>query len=329
MNKPSRLLLGLALAAGLAAPAAHAAPAKSPLERPAMLSAKASKSLLVDVALAGQRLVAVGERGHVVFSDDNGKTWAQAKVPVSVMLTSVYFPTPKLGWAVGHNGVILHSQDGGASWTVQRADGDANSDKAGAPLLGVWFSDPSNGLAVGAYGYLLATTDGGASWTDHSAAVENPDGWHLNSVRGIPGGAVFIVGEHGKLFRSLDNGATWSALASPFEGSFFGVSPLAPDLVLIYGLQGRLFASADQGSSWQQVQTGVTSGINTATRLDNGKVVVAGNAGVILVAADSRLDLVPALQADRKSVMAVLPAGGNGIVTVGEGGAKAITIGQK
>jgi photosystem II stability/assembly factor-like uncharacterized protein len=329
MNKPSRLLLGLALAAGLAAPAALAAPAKSPLERPAMASAKASKSLLVDIAQAGQRLVAVGERGHIVFSDDGGRNWSQAKVPVSVMLTSVYFATPKLGWAVGHNGVVLHSQDGGASWSLQRADRDADSEKAGAPLLGVWFADPSNGLAVGAYGYLLATADGGATWTDHSAAVDNPDGWHLNAVRGIPGGAVFIVGEHGKLFRSLDNGATWSSIPSPFEGSFFGVAPLAPDLVLIYGLQGRLFASADQGSTWQQVQTGVTSGINAAARLDNGKVVVGGNAGVVLVAADSRLDLVPELQTDRKSVMALLPAGGNGIVTVGEGGAKAITLGQK
>lgn len=329
MNNPSRLLLGLALAVGLTAPAAHAAPAKSPLDRPAMISAKASKSLLVDVAQAGQRMVAVGERGHIVFSDDNGKNWTQAKVPVSVMLTSVYFPTPTLGWAVGHNGVILHSADGGASWSLQNADRDAGSDKAGAPLLGVWFSDPSTGFAVGAYGYLLMTTDGGATWTDHAAAVDNPDGWHLNAVRGIPGGAVFIVGEHGKLFRSLDNGATWSSLPSPFEGSFFGVAPLAPDLVLVYGLQGRLFASSDQGASWQQVQTGVTSGLNAATRLENGKVVVAGNAGVVLVAADNRLDLVPELQADRKSVMAVLPAGGSGIVAVGDGGAKFISLGQK
>lgn len=329
MNNPSRLLLGLALAAGLAAPAAHAAPAKSPLDRPAMISAKASKSLLVDIAQAGQRLVAVGERGHIVLSDDNGKTWTQAKVPVSVMLTSVYFPTAKLGWAVGHNGVILHSADGGSSWVVQHADRDAGSEKAGAPLLGVWFADPSTGFAVGAYGYLMMTTDGGATWTDHAAAVDNPDGWHLNAVRGIPGGAVFIVGEHGKLFRSLDNGSTWTSLPSPFEGSFFGVAPLAPDLLLVYGLQGRLFVSADQGSSWQQVQTGVTSGLNTATRLDNGKVVVAGNAGVVLVAADSRLDLVPELQTDRKSVMSVLPVGGNGLVSVGDGGAKSIILGQK
>lgn len=329
MKNPSRLLLGLAVAACLAAPVALAAPAKSPLDRPAMTSAKASKSLLTDVAVAGQRLVAVGERGLVVYSDDQGKTWTQAKVPVSVMLTAVAFPSPRQGWAVGHNGVVLHSEDGGATWALQRAERDANSEKAGAPLLGVWFADASTGYAVGAYGYFLVTHDGGKTWSDNSAAVANPDGWHLNAIHGTPGGAVFIVGEHGKLFRSLDNGASWSTLASPFEGSFFGVAPLGQDLVLIYGLQGRLFASSDNGGSWQQVQTGVTSGINAAVRLANGKIVVAGNAGVVLVAADAGLNLVPELRSDRQSVSALVPVGGEGVVTVGEGGAKAITLGQK
>lgn len=329
MNTPSRILLGLVLATSLAAPVASAGPAASVLDRPAVASAKAANTLLLDIAQAGQRLVAVGDRGHIVYSDDQGKTWTQAKVPVSAMLTAVNFPSPKLGWAVGHHGVILHTTDGGATWTLQRADRDANSEKAGAPLLGVWFADASNGYAVGAYGYFLVTHDGGATWTDNAAAIPNPDGWHLNAIHGASNGPVFIVGEHGKLFRSLDNGATWAPLDSPFDGSFFGVAPLAPDLVLIYGLQGRLFVSSNQGASWQQVQTGVSSGLNTAVRLANGKVVVGGNAGVLLVAADSRLDLVPELRSDRKSITALLPVGGDGLVAVGEGGAKAVTLGQK
>lgn len=329
MKKPSHILLGLALASGLASAIAVAGPVKSVLDRPAVSSPKAAQSLLLDAAVAGQRLVAVGERGHIVYSDDQGKSWVQAKVPVSAMLTAVHFPTPTLGWAVGHNGVVLHSADAGASWSIQRADRDADSEKAGAPLLGVWFADATTGYAVGAYGYFLATRDGGATWTDNSAVIANPDGWHLNAIDGIPGGPAFIVGEHGKLFRSLDNGVTWSPLASPFEGSFFGVAPLGSDLVLIYGLQGRLFASADQGSSWQLVQTGVTSGLNTAVRLANGKVVVAGNAGVVLVAADGRLDLVPDLRSDRKSVTGLLPLGGDKVVSVGEGGAKSFQLGQK
>ena len=63
--------------------------------------------------------IAVGQRGHVLYSDDAGKTWRQADVPVSSDLVAVHFPSASAGWAVGHDGVVLHSADGGATWTRQ------------------------------------------------------------------------------------------------------------------------------------------------------------------------------------------------------------------
>lgn len=326
MNNPLRCLGLVGLAMALGSPLAIAAPAKSELERPAMVSAKASRSLMLGLAQAGKRLVAVGERGLAVYSDDNGKSWQQARVPVSVMLTAVSFPTAKEGWAVGHQGVILHSTDGGASWQLQRAD-HGDSDKAGAPLLDVWFADAQTGFAVGAYGYFLVTHDGGKTWIDNAAALDNPDGWHLNAIAAAPGGdTVFIVGERGRLFRSTDHGSSWSTLASPFDGSFFGVAPLAPDLVLVYGLQGRLFASHDNGNHWEQVQTGVSSGLNTALKLADGRVVVAGNAGVVLVAGDGRLNFVPETRPDRQSITALLPLAPNRLLAAGEGGVKSLGL---
>ena len=89
------------------------------LDTPARESAFASKSLLNGVASTGKRVVAVGQRGHIVYSDDGGKSWVQAKVPVTSDLVAVTFPTPEKGWAVGHAGVVLHSADGGATWSKQ------------------------------------------------------------------------------------------------------------------------------------------------------------------------------------------------------------------
>lgn len=329
--KTSRFLFaGLVLAAGLASVSALAAAAQSAADRPALVSAKASHSLLIDLAKAGARLVAVGDRGHILFSDDQGNSWTQARVPVSVMLTSVYFANAQEGWAVGHQGVILYSSDAGAHWRLQRVDKGSNSEKAGAPLLGVWFADNRNGYAVGAYGYFLVTHDGGTTWSDNAAALSNADGWHLNAIRGMSGtSTVFIVGEHGVLFRSLDKGMTWSSLASPFDGSFFGVAPIAPDMVLIFGLQGRLFASSDQGGQWRQVQTGVTSGLNAAARLDDGRVIVAGNAGVVLWARDHSLNLITETRSDRQSITAILPLPGNGFLTAGDGGVKSLPAASK
>jgi len=68
----------------------------------------ASRSLLLAIAPAGQRLVAVGERGHILLSDDQGQTWSQAEsVPTRSLLTGVCFGNDGQGVAVGHDEVIL------------------------------------------------------------------------------------------------------------------------------------------------------------------------------------------------------------------------------
>ena len=101
-------LAGLALLlCVVVVPPLCAAPAV--LERSALPSAKAERAVLLGLARAGQRLVAVGERGIVLLSDDNGQRWRQAQVPVSVSLTAVQFVDDRRGWAVGHLGVVLHS----------------------------------------------------------------------------------------------------------------------------------------------------------------------------------------------------------------------------
>ncbi len=86
---------------------------------PALITPLASHVVLLGIARAGSRHVAVGERGIIVLSDDDGRSWRQAVVPVSVTLTAVTFPTAAQGWAVGHSGAILHSDDGGTHWTKQ------------------------------------------------------------------------------------------------------------------------------------------------------------------------------------------------------------------
>lgn len=86
----------------------------------ALLMPLASQSLLLDITRAGSRFVAVGERGHILYSDDKGESWQQASVPTRQMLTAVYFPSSLRGWAVGHDGLILMTVDGGEHWVLQR-----------------------------------------------------------------------------------------------------------------------------------------------------------------------------------------------------------------
>lgn len=79
----------------------------------------AAHSLLLDIAVAGTRLVAVGERGHVLVRTAGEGAWQQVNTPTRQMLTSVCFADAKRGWAVGHDGTILASVDGGMNWVLQ------------------------------------------------------------------------------------------------------------------------------------------------------------------------------------------------------------------
>ena len=76
----------------------------------------ADKSLLLGGTAIDDKLVVVGSRGHILISKDDGDSWAQAKVPSRVALTSVYFSDKNNGWAVGHDAIIVRTTDGGLNW---------------------------------------------------------------------------------------------------------------------------------------------------------------------------------------------------------------------
>jgi len=205
-------------------------------------------AVLLDVNKAGSRLVAVGERGVVLLSDDGGQHWRQSASPISTTLTSVQFVDSRNGWAVGHSGVVLHSSDGGESWQLQldgkqaaalelqaaQYSGDSkriavaqrlSADGADKPLLVVNFVDAKHGVALGAYGLALMTKDGGNTWQSWMGDLPNPRGLHLYAMA-RNGDEIIIAGEQGLLLHSIDSGLTFEALKSPYEGSYFAAAIL-------------------------------------------------------------------------------------------------------
>lgn len=305
----------------------------------------ADQSLLLDIDRVGDRAVVVGERGHILYSDDFGASWQQALVPTTQMLTAVHF-RGKRGWAVGHDGLILVSDDQGATWRLQRdgliaqqqinlqkrehahlvvqkleqqlQEADEGENKPGtqdtlpdiselslqledarldledaelalrepvftAPLFDVWFETIDHGWAVGAFGMLLTTNDSGEHWNSVADRLGNDDELHLNAVVGRANGHVFIAGEEGIMFRSLDAGETWHRLSSPYTGSWFGTAFHMPsEQLLVFGLRGNLFRSEDFGLNWLSVPTGNAASLYGASRPDSNGVVIVGNLGTVL-----------------------------------------------
>lgn len=314
----SVVMLALAALQGTA----QAAPFTDVLDVPAMPSALASSSALRDVTLAGPRLVAVGPRGHILYSDDHGAHWQQAQVPVSADLNAVSFATPALGWAVGHDGVVLHSRDGGVHWHKQ-LDGRALAEQLPAAatdnaLLDVWFSDAHNGYAVGVFNLLLRTTDGGEHWQpwlDHS---DNPQGLHLTSLAAV-GDDLYITGEQGLLLKW--SGARFSRVDTPYAGTLFGVVG-KPGVLLVYGLRGHVYRSTDGGQQWQPVNTGINTSLTAAGIDRDGQLWLASQAGDLLLSRDDGASFSQVPQSARGPVTALVSDTGNGLVLVGERGVR-------
>lgn len=304
------LLLAAGLAAATGACAAGEPDVPAALRTPAPASAKALGAATLAVVRAGDRLVAAGERGTVLLSDDGGASWRQAQVPVQVSLTALHFVDARTGWAAGHLGTILKTDDGGEHWQLQldgvRAaeriaealvQGDERARKLARqiaeegpdkPFFDIEFLDAQRGFAVGAYNLAFTTADGGRTWTPLTPRLPNPRSLHLYAVRAQQG-RLFIAGEQGLLLRSDDGGASFVALASPYKGSFFGLLAAKSGTLIAYGLRGRVFRSTDLGASWQPVEAGVPVSISAATEVEPGVLALLTQTGELLKSRDDGL----------------------------------------
>jgi photosystem II stability/assembly factor-like uncharacterized protein len=249
----------------------------------------------------------------VLLSDDQGSSWRQAPTPARASLTALQFVDDQRGWALGHLGVILHTRDGGATWTKQmdglqlvplfkqaaqhlpeaQAAQDyvqlLSDDGPDKPWLSLHFTDAQHGIVVGAYNLALRTTDGGATWQPLSFALPNPKSLHLYGVK-VLGNTVVIVGEQGLLMRSEDGGASFTALSSPYKGTWFGLVVLGDADWLAYGLRGTAFRTTDRGASWQPVATHVSVTLSSGLRLKDGRVLLVTQNGDVLVSGATALN---------------------------------------
>jgi len=285
---------------------------------PSWVQASQATLLQLDVTHAGNRLISVGDRGSVLYSDDQGRHWQPSPtVPSQQLLTALYFVDADHGWTVGHDAQILATQDGGVHWTLQFEDPGRQ-----APLLDVWFQDREHGLAVGAYGALLQTDDGGAHWQDRSDTLDNPEQLHLNAIAAVKSGGLFIVGEAGSLFRSTDQGRSWQRLPLDYDGSLFGILATAQaNTLLVYGLRGHLYRSADNGDSWQTISLpGAPPSLSGGSVQADGSLVLVGDAGSVLRSTDDGRTFSLIQRADRLAQAGVTGTADGALVLVGQGG---------
>ncbi|WP_051221888.1 WD40/YVTN/BNR-like repeat-containing protein [Neptunomonas japonica] len=292
------------------------------IDTPSPISYRASDGLLLDVTKAGERLIAVGDQGRVLISEDQGKQWRQVQSPVSVLLTAVFFSDAQHGWAVGHDGVLIHTKDAGETW-VKQLDGrqlnqlqlktyqalvDAGGDPQAQdllvdelefyledavlaeeegptqPLLDVFFINNQQGFLLGSYGSFLKTEDGGEHWSVLSHRLPNPDRFHLN--------ALSLVQQVGR------------------------------PVLIIGGEAGLLFRSNDLGDSWVALGSpyeGSFFGLSSFEQQGQSQLLALGLRGH-LFASDNTGDSWQQVELHTSSSLTSAAVYGNELMLVGLGG---------
>jgi photosystem II stability/assembly factor-like uncharacterized protein len=330
------LVFALATVAALAQPPRGTAPAWTAAAlRPAVLTPLATRAPLLGVArVSARQLVAVGVRGIVLRSDDDGRSWVQVPAPTSVTLTAVQFVDERHGFAVGHGAVVIGTRDGGRTWQRlldgSRADGAlgpeaATLPAAERPLFALHFDDARRGLVVGAFGLALRTEDGGATWRSVAGSVPNPQSLHLYGVAALDN-VRLLVGEQGFAARSVDGGDTFERLSSPYAGSFFGARMLDAGAALVFGMRGSLFNVSEGGRKWAPLAAAGLPAIGGASPLPQGgdaspAIALASHSGALHVSRDGgrtfQFD-----QATRGAPLSAVVPATDGWIAVGLAGAQ-------
>jgi photosystem II stability/assembly factor-like uncharacterized protein len=289
--RPRASWLSLALAASFSlgifatAPARAVEPATSPTDTPMW---RATHSLLLGLARAGHRIVAVGNAGTVLLSDDEGQTWRAAKTPTDELLAAVVFPTPREGWAVGQDELILHSTDAGETWTQVHMV--PNADQTLFTIISI---APNHLLTSGAYNVILETTDG-STWKD--SKIDNlDDDYHLNCAV-ARGNDVLITGESGHAF--IRYAGAWTQMKLPYDGSQFaclvgadgsfysfglGATTLSDGRMALVGSNGTVDLFDPVSGKVTELEPSTDKTLSALLEGTAGKLIVVGEDGVHLI----------------------------------------------
>jgi photosystem II stability/assembly factor-like uncharacterized protein len=298
------LLAGLSLFAGSAGSAFAAPDTDTAIWR-------AQHGLLLGVARAGTRVVAVGTAGHVLLSDDEGVTWRLVPSPTDELLTSVVFPTPKEGWAVGQDETVLHSTDAGETWSRQYLKPAADQ-----VLFTVISLGPGHLFSSGSYNLILETQDGGTTWKE--SKIDNlDDDYHLNCAVNR-GDDVMVTGEAGHAF--LRSAGAWTPMKLPYNGSQFACAVGNDGSFYSFGLRGTAFRALPGAKDWTKIETGTQRSFFGAAPMSNGRIALVGGNGLteILDTATGKMTALP--EPTAQTLSGVIESKDGKLIIVGDDG---------
>lgn len=233
-------------------------------------------------------IILIGSIVYLSCSQDASQIeWKQVNSGTDAHLYGVHFVDAKLGWAVGTDGVVLSSKDGGKTWNGS----DTKSITKDTFFTQVSFTTPNNGWLVG-IGKVYYTGSGGNSWNvQHQlrvAGAKSPGILDLHFVNKTEGWAVGGIDPKGisTILHTQNGGGKWEKVMNPAEKHLWGVYFVNSDHGWVVGEEGVILHTKDGGKQWELQNSNAEQPLFAIHFADLMYGWVVGSNGLILHTAD-------------------------------------------
>ncbi len=231
--------------------------------------------------LDDQRGWVVGTAGRIFRTVNGGQSWHMTQWrphrdrhlsrEVGPDLYDIFFVSPREGWAVGKDGVIIHTVDGGDTWVGQDSGVTLS-------LNAVAFApDGKTGWAVGNEGVVRHTTDGGKTWSPQPSGIAN----HLYDIFVLDAQRAWAVGENGHIIATTNGGQTWTIQRA--GGAHLNAILFLPDgqTGWAVGDIGYVWKTTDGGATWTRENVGSNRSFYDIVLDEDGNLWVSGSYGTL------------------------------------------------
>ncbi|MFH1366969.1 MAG: YCF48-related protein [Patescibacteria group bacterium] len=272
----------------------------------------AGTNMLIGLDMIGKSGWIVGQSGIILHTNLNfSNFWTAQTSGVTVNLLDVEAIDANTAWAVGANGTIIKTTNGGATWSKQVSG-------VNVALLSIAAIDGQQAWAVGDLGTVLHTVDGGLTWVKETSGVSNM----LIGVEVYDANNGWAVGTSGTIIKTTNGGATWNRQTSGTTNALRKIAVIDSNNAWIAGIYDLILRTSNGGSTWISQTTGSGLSFNNIYALSiNNACVVGGSGGFFCTNnAGTNWQNYTSISGNNRTLHAVYLAGANAFWAVGDAG---------
>jgi photosystem II stability/assembly factor-like uncharacterized protein len=271
--------------------------------------------------------IAAGKAGSIIKSTNSGRDWTQIYLAIDINIHAFSFINENTGFALGTraqdgtagdtgNLVFMKSTDSGDNWSEKDMPQNANLNSG---QYDIEFADDVHGVIIWTNSNynceILATSDGGINWS----LVHQNDNY--GSVELRHNGSGLIVGQQGKILRTVNYGFTWTEIIIDVPEPLLNVKLVNDYLGFAVGSLGTIVKTTDGGLTWVLQNSGEDSLLLTAVDfIDEYNGIITGENGIILRTTNGGTTWVRQVSPISIFLYSIAYSNSNNIIAVGESG---------